>query len=107
MHCVSKFGNCIKIVSNCIKIMQHNSRKLGEVFVLISLSGWDSHEVNRMVTDNDLPLCHSEIETLVEFLSGVVKDGKADIITRKDRVNAWQLYGDNFPPGKLFIHPEK
>ena len=37
----------------------------------------------------------------MKLLSGVVKDGKKDIITRKDRVNAWQLYGDDFPAGKL------
>ncbi len=80
--------------------MQQEGLKLGDVLFL--LSGCDSHVMNKLQADNNLALCHSEIEAFMTLLSGVVKDGKKDIITRKDRVNGWQLYGDDFPSGKLF-----
>ncbi len=84
--------------------MQQAGLKLGDIS--FSLSGWDSNMMNKILTDNDQPLCHSEIEAFVEFLSGVAKDGNTNSITRKDRANAWQLYGNDVSPGKLFIHPE-
>ncbi len=85
--------------------MQQWGLKLGDV--LFSLSGCDSRVVNKILSDNNLPLCQSEISAFVELQAGIVNDGKADIITRKDQTNTWQLYGNDFPPGKLFKCPEE
>ncbi len=62
--------------------------------------------MDRMLSDNELPLCHSEAVALAEFVSGLVDDRELGVVTRQDRLAFLKLYSSGSTPtaGKLLIN---